>query len=285
MPRPSTLPLLAALILALGLPAALAGLLWTGEPPPLREVNSVRGEAVTLYGLGVYRYNPLMLGAGFPPQDVVLLLALAVLGWGMVLRLQGRRRAHVVLLAALGYLWYVYVSMALGAALDWLFPAYVALFSASSFALWVAGSEAMDRIGAPSDAHRGLTAFLLLAGLATFAIWAPSIVADLAAGRTPARLDTQTTKVTHAIDLGLIVPLCLVAASCVRRRLAAGHVLAWPLLGCIVGLFPWIVLATLFQIRAGVDFTTAEAIGPIGGFAVLGLGGAWFLWRAWRGMR
>jgi hypothetical protein len=284
MSHSRSLPLIALLILPLGLFAALAGLFWAGAAPPALEVTSVRGEAVTLYGQGVYRYNSLMLGAGFPAQDVVLIIALAVLGWGVFLYLRGQDRSLVIVLGVLGYLWYVYASMALGAALDWLFPGYVALFSASSFALWLAGREGLGRIDPAPLPRRGLAVFLAMAGLATLAIWAPSIVADLAAGRTPPRLDTQTTKITHALDLGLIVPLCFIAAVKVWRGQAMGQVIALPLLGCLVGLFPWIVLATIFQIRAGVEFTTPEMIGPIGGFAVLGLGGAWFLHQAWRAM-
>lgn len=284
MSRTPSLSILLFLILLLGLAASLAGLFWTGAPPPALEVTSVRGETVTLYGQGVYRYNPLMLGVAFPPQDAVMIAALAVLGWGLVLWLGGQARALVVVLGALGYLWYVHASMALGAALDWLFPAYVALFSAATFALWIAGREGLVRIDPANMPRRGLSVFLALAGIATFVIWAPPILADLAAGRTPARLDTQTTKVTHTLDLGLVVPLCLIAATKIWHRQAFGHVIALPLLGCLVGLFPWIILATIFQIRAGVEFTTSEIIGPIGGFAILGLGGAWFLRGAWQGM-
>lgn len=283
--QPFSLLLLLLLIIPLGLAAALAGLLWTGSPPPALEVTSVRGEAVTLYGEGVYRYNSLMLGAGFPPQDAVLVLALAVLGWSAALWLRGQDRGLIVMLGTLGYLWYVYASMALGTALDWLFPAYVALFSATTFALWIAGREGLVRLDPTRLPRRGLALFLALAGIATFTIWAPTLLADLAAGRTPPRLDTQTTKVTHTLDLGLIVPLCVIAAVKTWRGQAMGHVVALPLLGCLIGLLPWIVLATIFQIRAGVEFTTPELIGPIAGFAVLGLGGAWFLRGAWRGTR
>ncbi len=284
MPRSPALSRLLVLIVALGLPAALAGLLWKGAPPPSLEVVSVRGDLVLLYGEGVYRYNPLMLGAGFPAQDAVLIVTLGVLAWGGFLRRRGRAEGSVVLLAALGYLWYVYASMSLGAALDWLFPVYVALFSASTFALWLAARDALGEIDPARMPGRGLVAFLLIAGAATFAIWAPSLLADLVAGRTPERLDTQTTKVTHALDLGLIVPLCVVAALGVRGGRAMGHVIALPLLGCLVGLFPWLVLATVLQVRAGVSFSPPEIVGPIAGFAILGLGAAWLLASAWRAM-
>lgn len=284
MPRSPSLLLLIILILPLGLLAALAGLFWTGAPPLALEVTSVRGEVVTLYGQGVYRYNALMPGAGFGPQDAVLIVALMLLGWGAWLWLRWRDRALIILSGTLGYLWYVYASMALGAALDWLFPAYVALFSASTFALWLAGREGASRIAPAMMPRRGLAVFLAIAGLATLAIWAPSIVMDLAAGHTPPRLGTQTTKVTHALDLALIVPLCGIAALKVWRAQAVGYAIALPLLGCLLGLFPWIVLATIFQIRAGVDFTLPEMLGPIGGFAILGLGAAWFLHQMWHAM-
>ena len=83
------------------------------------------------------------------------------------------------------------------------------------------------------------------AGLATSAIWAPQLVADLWTGRIPARLDTQMTTVTTSLDLALIVPLCLIAAVLIWRRHLMGPVIAYPLLGCLVGLFPWILLATI----------------------------------------
>jgi hypothetical protein len=245
----------------------------------------VRGEAVTLTGTGIYRYNPLMLGAGFPAQDVVQLVVLPVLALSVLAFARGRTAAIVPLLATLGFAAYLYASMALGAALDWLFPAYVVLFSASFLALWLAARLALPVLDPAHLPRRGLAAFLALAGVATFAIWVPPLVADLAAGRTPPRLDSQTTKVTHALDLGLIVPLCLIAARLVLKRDPLGHAIALPLLGCILFLLPVIVLATILQIRAGVIFMPAEITGPIGGFLVLGLGGAWFLRAAWRGMR
>ena len=88
------------------------------------------------------------------------------------------------------------------------------------------------------------------------------------------------TRVTTTFDLGLIVPLCLVSADMIWRGQIMGHVIAFPLLGCSACLFPWIIVATIFQVRAGIDFTPAEITGPIAGF---GLGAVWFLHRAWRG--
>ena len=275
--------LLCGLIIPLGICIALASILWSGTAPPSAAVLSMRGDPVTLYGIGVYRYIPKMLGSGFVAQDLVLIGALVCLGYFTVALGRGTSRALIPCLGVLGYLCYVYASMALGAAFDWAYPAYVVLFSACVFALWLAAGDSLKELAPPDLPRRGLAVFIACAGVATFVIWAPQLGADLLAGRTPARLDTQMTTVTTSLDLGLTVPLCLIAAVLSWRGQVTGHVIAFPLLGCLVGLFPWIILATILQIRAGIVFTTAEIIGPIGGFAAMGLGGAWFLHQAWRG--
>ena len=198
---------LCALIIPLGLCLALVSILSSSTLPGAAAVVSVRGAPVTLYGVGVYRYNPIMLGAGYAAQDPVLIAALLSLGYCTVSLARGTDRALIPVLAALGYLTYVYASMALGAAFDWAYPAYVVLFSANVFALWFAAREGVQVLALQNVPHR------------------------------------------------------------------------W----CLAGLFPWIVLATILQVRAGVIFSKAEIVGPITGFAVLGLGGAGFLYAAWQG--
>jgi hypothetical protein len=279
----SVLLMLCALIVLLGLCTAVVSIFWAGAAPPAITVASVRGNPVTLYGVGVYRYNPPMLGAGYAAQDLVLFGAWACLGSAAVAFLRGMDRALIPCLGALGYLCYVYASMALGAAFEWTYPVYILLFSACVFALWLAARNAVQVLVPPDPPRRGMAVFIAFAGVCTFAIWATQLGADLLAGRTPARLDTQMTSVTTTLDLGLIVPLCLIAAGLIWGGQVKGHIIAFPLLGCLLGLFPWIIVATIFQVRAGVVFTTAEIIGPIGGFASLGLGAAWFLQDAWRG--
>jgi hypothetical protein len=281
----SVLLILCTLIVLLGLCTAVVSIFWVGAAPPAITLVSVRGNPVTLYGVGVYRYNPLMLGAGYAAQDRVLIGALVCLGSSAVAFLRGIDRALIPCLGALGYLSYVYASMALGAAFDWAYPAYIVMFSACVFALWFAARNAIHVFMPMELPRRGMAVFIAFAGFCTFVIWATQLGADLLAGRTPARLDTQMTSVTTTLDLGLIVPLCLIAAGLIWGGKVMGHVIAFPLLGCIVGLFPWIIIATIFQVCAGIVFTTAEIIGPIAGFASLGVGAAWFLHDAWRGVK
>ena len=50
----------------------------------------------------------------------------------------------------------------------------------------------------------------------------------------------------------------------------------------IVLLLPTIALSTALQAAAGISFTTAQVVGPIAGFGVLGSVGAWLLVRLLR---
>lgn len=271
-------PLLGVLVLllaGLGGFAVWQGWMWQGAPPPALEVVTARGETVTLFGEGVYRYNPVFFALAYRAQDAVMALALVVALWA-VLFMRGAR-AIALLIAVLGYVLYAYASMALGAAFDWLFPAYVVMFSLSLFALWRAGRKGHVALAGAPVPRGGLAAFLLLAGIGTFVIWALPLLGELSTGQTPPMLKTQTTLVTHALDLGVIVPFSLVAAVEVARGRPMGHVMALPLLGCILFLLPTIVLATVLQMQAGIEFALPEWVGPIGAFAVIGLISGWFL--------
>lgn len=272
-------PLLAVLVLLIagfGGFAAWQGWMWQGPPPPSLEVVTVRGEVVTLFGEGVYRFNPVFEALAYRAQDAVMVLALAVALWAALL-MRGAR-AIALLLAVLGYVFYGYASLALGAAFDWLFPAYVALMGLSLFALWRAGRKGAVVLSRAVGVPRlGLGLFLLLAGLGTFAIWGVPLLSALSLGGVPATLSNNTTLITYVLDLGVIVPFALVAAVMVLRGRVGGHVIALPLLGCILFLLPTILVATGLQMQAGFEFTLQEWAGPIGAFAVIGLIAGWFL--------
>ena len=269
------LGVLVLLIAGIGAFSIWQGWMWQGPPPPALEVVTARGETVTLFGEGAYRFNPVFQALAYRAQDAVMALALVVALWA-TLFMRGAR-AIALLLAVLGYIFYAYASMALGAAFDWLFPAHVALLSLSLFALWRAGRKGAVVLAGAAVPRVGLGAFLLLAGLGTFAIWGVPLLSELSLGLTPALLATQTTLVTHALDLGVIVPFALVAAVMVLRGRVGGHVIALPLLGCILFLLPTIMVATVLQMQAGYEFTLQEWVGPIGAFAVIGLIAGWFL--------
>lgn len=81
--------------------------------------------------------------------------------------------------------------------------------------------------------------------------------------------------VTSALDLGLITQATLIAGALILKRNPLGYRLAFPLLGIIIMLLPVITAGTIFQVRAGIQFTSGEIAGPIAGFALIGLFAVW----------
>ncbi len=75
--------------------------------------------------------------------------------------------------------------------------------------------------------------------------------------------------VTDALDLGVIVPLTTISGVLILRGRPLGYVLALSLLVLEAMLAPMIAMQTVYQMDAGVDLSTGEALGAIGGFTVI----------------
>jgi hypothetical protein len=165
--------------------------------------------------------------------------------------------------------------MALAAAYNALFLVYVALFSASLFAFVLAFTRIdMQAVAAPFSTRlpqRGIAIFMFACGVLTFVVWLEPLISAFVQGTPPKHLDASTTRVTDALDLGIIVPSTVLAGSLLLRRNLQGYRIAFPLLVLIVMLLPGISLSTVNQVAAGVAFTPGEIVGPISGFLVLGL--------------
>lgn len=269
------------LIVVLALVAAGAGLFWPDGGSPFT-FTTLRGDTAQIYRQGLYRYDTLFTGVGFEGQDTItLLLGVPLLVLSLVRYQRGSRRGGLLLMGMLGYFLYVYASMALSAAYNPLFLVYVALFAASLFAFVLAFTSPEREAAFASIAadlpHRAIGVFMLVSGLLTLFVWTEPIVSALLQNRTPARLDSYTTFVTIALDLATITPAAFLSGVLILQRRALGYHIAFPLLVLIVLLAPMIALNTLKQAAAGVVFTTGEMVGPVAGFAILGLIAAWIL--------
>jgi hypothetical protein len=280
-PRSGSAVLLSMGVAAWATVAAAAGLFTGGGAGPVPFVT-VRGETVEVYGQGLYRYDTLFAGAGQRGTDAVVLFLGIPLLLGAALRYRrGSSRAGLLLLGTLVFFLYVYGSAALGTvAYNRLFPVYVALFSASLFAVaqllaTVDRTELSDRCD--TAPRRGVGVFLLLSGAVTALVWGVPMVAAAVTGASTDRLDSYATDVTHALDLAIITPAALMAGALILRRKATGYLLALSLLVLEAMLTPLIVAQTVSQLAAGVTFTPAEVVGPMVGFVVIAAAALWFL--------
>lgn len=261
--------------------AALVGVFSEGGSAPAT-MTSVRGEVVELYAEGIYRYDSIFKGAANRGSDVVT-LAIAIPLLAITLARYRRRsiRAGLLLLGTLVWFLYVGVSLALGTAYNSLFLVYVALFSASLFAV-VSVFRSIDPEGlaarcSPTMPRRVPGVFMLVSGMVTFVIWTQPLVTALIAGEPPEMLDNSMTMVTETLDLGVIVPIATLSGVLILRRWALGYIMAFTLLVLEALLAPMMVMQAVYQLDAGVDLSSGQAIGTIGGFAAIALTAVWVI--------
>lgn len=270
-------------VAVLAVMAAAFGLLSGGGSSPVPFVTA-RGETVSLFGEGLYRYDTVFGAASQRGTDAVILALGVPLLLAAALRYRrGSTRAGLLLLGTLVFFGYVYGSAALGTvAYNRLFPLYVVLFSASLFAIATL-LAAVDRtaLAARLDTapRRAPAAFLIVSGLVTLLVWGIPVLSAAIGGVPTDHLDSYATDVTYALDLGIITPTALLAGLFMLHRKANGYLLALSLLVLEAMLAPMIAAQTISQLTAGIDFTPAEIAGPMSGFVAIAVAASWFLIR------
>ncbi len=279
MNRSRTVIILSILIAGLALVAAGAGLFWP-DTGAARTFTSIQGDAVQIYGRGLYANDSVFKSGATRGADLVtMFLAVPLLLVTLLAYGRGSTRGALLLTGALSYFLYVYATNAMSVAYNQLFLLYVALFSLSFFAwfLLFTAIQPLAQRFIMQLPFRGIATFLLVCAALTGYVWLEPIVTALAGGTHPALLGHSTTMVTEALDLALIVPGCVVAATLLWRRDRRGLIVAMPLLVLLLLIGPSVAAMTYFQVADGIIFTVPQIVGPIGGFLVVGVIDIWVL--------
>jgi len=258
-------------IFILTLIAALAGLLPAeGTPYPL---TTFRGEEVTINARGLYYWDTVSSAAQMQANDLVaLILGLPLLAVSYWLARRGSLRGRLLLAGTLGFILYTYMTMMVGAHYNALFLVYVALFSLSLFA-FVLVMMTFDLDHLPEhfseNLPRGWIAGLLFFAAAFLSLaWLgrilPSIVPfspwEKAGVRGIPALDNTTSMFIQAMDLGVIVPVCLLAGILLLRRQPWGYLLASVGLTKFLTLGIAVSLMGLNMARVGVPVGMVEVV-------------------------
>lgn len=225
---------LSILIALLALVAAALGLFGQGSGAPQAFITA-RGESVQLYGHGLYRYDSVNGASQMMGQDAVtLILAVPLLVVAILLTRKGSLRGRLLLTGALGYFLYTYASMAFLTAFNALFLLYVALFSLSLFAFILALSgldpEFVTRQVGEGFPRTGI--IILMFALAAFltVAWLGRIRSVMQGVAGANGLESYTTLVIQALDLGVIVPTALLTAVLLLKKNPWGYTLSSVLL-------------------------------------------------------
>ena len=247
-------------IFILTLVAAVAGL-WPGEGTPY-PLTTFRGEEVTINARGLYYWDTVSSAAQMQANDLVtLVLGLPLLAISFWLTQRGSLRGRLMLAGTLGFILYTYITMTFGAHYNALFLVYVALFSLSLFVfVLVMISFDLETLPAHFSAKlpRGWIAGLLFFAAAFLTLaWLGRIAAAFAPGAVPA-LENTTSMFIQAMDLGLIVPVCILAGVLLLRRRPWGYLLASVGLTKFLTLGVAVSLMGLNMARVGAPVSAVE---------------------------
>ena len=224
----SALILLVPLIFVLTLVAALAGL-WPGEGQPYSQTN-FRGEEIIINARGLYYWDTVSSAAQMQANDlVVLVLGLPLLAISFWMTLRGSLRGRLLLTGTLGFILYTYITMCFGTAYNKFFLVYVTIFSLSLFA-FILSMMSFDLKTLPSQfseklPRRGIAALLYFAASFLTLAWLGRIAPTLFGDQIPL-LENVTSMFIQVMDLGIIVPLCVLAGTLLLRREPWGYLLA-----------------------------------------------------------
>jgi hypothetical protein len=224
----NSLKWLVPLILVLALVATVVGLLpGTGTPFSLA---NFRGEQVTINAHGLYHWDTVSSAAQMQANDLVtLVLGLPLLAISFWLMLRGSLRGRLLLTGTLGFILYTYITMCFGAAYNKLFLVYVALFGLSLFA-FILSMMSFDLTTLPAHfseklPRRGIASLLYVASAFLLLAWLGRIAPTVLQDQLPA-LENVTSMFIQAMDLGVVIPLCVLSATLLLRRSAWGYLLA-----------------------------------------------------------
>lgn len=257
-----------AVVAGLGAVASGAGVFLRGDLSTI-PFTTVRGELVDTLTDGVYRFNGLQVAAeGVGWDAVTLTLVVPALVLTLVAVWRGSLRAELLATGLLAYFVYQYGEYATYLAYGPLFPVYVAIVALSlcGIGLLVGSLEIArlpDRFG-PGFPRRAVIGFGLFMAILLTAMWLP-LIAQTFDETTVATLGGGTTLVVQAFDLGVLVPLGLLTAIALRRRLAVGYLLAAVVV--VKGMAMGTAIAAMLVVEASAT-GVVQAV-PIVGFALI----------------
>ncbi len=237
-----TIIIISSLIAVLAIVAAGSGLFWNG----LYKNDTVSGAAQE-------RGNDL----------VTLALCVPLLLISAYFAASGSLRGRLVWTGTLFFFLYTYASMSFLSAYNQLFLLYVAIFSLSlyTFAYSVLTLDVNTVKESFAAAPVKITAgFMFLIGAMLCLLWLGLIIPPLMSGQRPAALETYTTLVIQALDLGVVMPLAVITGYLLLKRDAWGYTLASLVLIKGITLGTGILSMVLFMAMSGVEIVIPEVV-------------------------
>ena len=231
----------------------------------------------TLSGLfwkGLYKHDTISVAAQAIGQDLVtLLICIPVLLGSLYLIRRNSLKGKLIWMGTIFYFIYSYTAMSFMTPYNQLFLIYVAIFSISLYTLLgelvSLDIKTIKESFSPGIISKIAAIFLVIVGLMLAAMWLKMIIDSLLTGSAPAALESYTTLVIQALDLGVVVPAAIISGVLLFKSKEWGYTLASIFLikGSLLGTA--ILSMILFMVLNGANV----AIGQVIFFVIITIGG------------
>ncbi|HNS24556.1 MAG: hypothetical protein QM405_03760 [Euryarchaeota archaeon] len=218
-----------------------------------------------LFRKGLYSQETISMGAQAMGQDLAtLLLAIPLLLLSLYLVGQKSLKGQMIWMGSVFYFLYTYASLSFLATYNQLFLVYVAIFSLSLYTfiygLLSLDASALKHSIKTGNATRVAAIFIIVMATMLAFMWLNMIIGSLLSGSAPAVLETYTTLVVQALDLGVLVPAAIIAGLLLLKRRSWGYVLTSILIVKISLLGTAILSMIYFMAQKGVEVVIGQVL-------------------------
>jgi hypothetical protein len=259
-----SISVLVIIIVLLSLTACIIGVFSSGGGGRY-EIQSFRGETITLYGKGIYHYDSVSMAAQGKAQDVVtMVLGIPLLIISLCMSRKGSLKGRLLLTGTLGYFLYTYVSYSFLCMYNQLFLMYTALMSASFFAFTLS-MMSFDLKALSSAFNKRMPVkliggFQIFIGIAFGMLWLGRILPSLARNTVPYGLEHYTSLTIQAMDLSFVVPSAFLSGILLIKRRPFGYLLSSVIIIKGITLSTSLTAMIIGQALAGVTMSPVDVI-------------------------
>ncbi len=226
-------------------------------------IMSQWGEEIEIHGRGLYQRESHSYAVQAIAQDwVTLVTGIPLLVISLLMAVKESYRGRLLLTGTLGYFLYTYMSYAFLMTYNNIFLIYVLLFSLSLFGFILSLIDLdINKIKShikPGFPRRSTGIFFIFIGIMLLFMWLARIIPTIGTGTAPVGLESYTTLVIQAMDLGIIVPATLIAATALFLKLNIGYALSTVIVLKGATLFSAVTMMAILMKLNGIEVNPAE---------------------------
>ncbi len=226
-----TITLLSSMIVLLAVIAASVGIFSSGGPGPY-DVETVRGETVTVYGKGIYKHMSKDVAPQGIAQDyITLFVGVPLLFIALVWARKDSIKGRLLLAGTLGYFLVTYLFYLVMGMYNILFLGYVVLLGASFFGFSLTALSfdihKLSSYFGQAVPKKIVGGFLVFNSITIGLLWLGVVVPPFFDGTIiPLQVEHYTTLIVQGLDLALLLPLAFVSGALFIKGSPMGYLLA-----------------------------------------------------------